>query len=156
MRSLLQLTSLPTNDRGAARGYSKKNTTSLARLGISPSSLLEESFQNVQVYCMCLAKSTQPWLPPAPVGALPIFMTSATKTEKSLNTQQTEDGTNIFRTVELFLDRTRGDHGDPGPPPDGGKAAWLQVACAHVTIFNTWGFLNSFGFVSFSFYRMLS
>ncbi|CCX11695.1 putative MFS monocarboxylate transporter [Pyronema domesticum] len=30
-------------------------------------------------------------------------------------------------------------------PPDGGLRAWLQVAGTHMTIFSTWGFINSFG-----------
>jgi MFS family permease len=34
---------------------------------------------------------------------------------------------------------------DPGPPPDGGFQAWLQVFCAWLAIMNTWGFVNSFG-----------
>jgi hypothetical protein len=34
---------------------------------------------------------------------------------------------------------------DPGPPPDGGFVAWTQVACAWLAIFNSWGFVNSFG-----------
>ncbi|KAF2753602.1 MFS general substrate transporter [Pseudovirgaria hyperparasitica] len=34
---------------------------------------------------------------------------------------------------------------DPGPPPDGGLDAWLQVAMGHLVIFNTWGYISSFG-----------
>jgi MFS family permease len=34
---------------------------------------------------------------------------------------------------------------DPGPPPDGGTQAWIQVFCTHLTIFNTFGFFTSFG-----------
>jgi MFS family permease len=34
---------------------------------------------------------------------------------------------------------------DPGPPPDGGAAAWIQVFCVHLTIFNTFGFFTAFG-----------
>lgn len=34
---------------------------------------------------------------------------------------------------------------EPGPPPDGGFCAWSQVLCAWLAIFNTWGFVNSFG-----------
>ncbi|PVH97479.1 MFS monocarboxylate transporter-like protein [Periconia macrospinosa] len=34
---------------------------------------------------------------------------------------------------------------DPGPAPDGGKQAWIQVFCCHLTIFNTFGFITSFG-----------
>ncbi|EED22205.1 monocarboxylate permease, putative [Talaromyces stipitatus ATCC 10500] len=32
------------------------------------------------------------------------------------------------------------------PPPDGGLQAWTQVAMAHLILFCTWGFINSFGF----------
>jgi hypothetical protein len=31
---------------------------------------------------------------------------------------------------------------DPGPPPDGGFKAWLQVAMGFVACFTTWGFIN--------------
>ncbi|KAI0198611.1 MFS general substrate transporter [Astrocystis sublimbata] len=34
---------------------------------------------------------------------------------------------------------------NPGPPPDGGKKAWLMCLCGHFIIMNTWGFINSFG-----------
>jgi MFS family permease len=34
---------------------------------------------------------------------------------------------------------------DPGPAPDGGTTAWIQVLCCHFTIFNTFGFFTSFG-----------
>lgn len=33
----------------------------------------------------------------------------------------------------------------PGPPPDGGLQAWLQVLGCHLVVMNTWGFVNSFG-----------
>lgn len=34
---------------------------------------------------------------------------------------------------------------DPGPPPDGGLEAWTQAFMGHLVVFNTWGFVNSFG-----------
>jgi len=34
---------------------------------------------------------------------------------------------------------------NPGPPPDGGFKAWCQVVLAHLTVFNVWGVVNSFG-----------
>ncbi|KAK5993109.1 MFS-type transporter [Cladobotryum mycophilum] len=34
---------------------------------------------------------------------------------------------------------------DPGPPPDGGWVAWSQCFIAHLVMFNTWGWANSFG-----------
>ncbi|KAI1277848.1 riboflavin transporter MCH5 [Xylaria sp. FL0933] len=34
---------------------------------------------------------------------------------------------------------------NPGPPPDGGKTAWIMCLCGHLAVMNTWGFINSFG-----------
>jgi MFS family permease len=34
---------------------------------------------------------------------------------------------------------------EPGPPPDGGALAWVQVLLGHLVIFCTWGYINSFG-----------
>ena len=34
---------------------------------------------------------------------------------------------------------------DPGPPPDGGLQAWTQAVMAHFVMFNTWGYISSFG-----------
>ncbi|RAR05947.1 MFS general substrate transporter [Stemphylium lycopersici] len=34
---------------------------------------------------------------------------------------------------------------DPGPAPDGGVTAWVQVLCTHLTILSTFGFFTSFG-----------
>lgn len=33
----------------------------------------------------------------------------------------------------------------PGPPPDGGTVAWLQVLAAHLMWFISWGLITSFG-----------
>ncbi len=35
--------------------------------------------------------------------------------------------------------------GDPGPPPDGGSTAWLQVLAGHLMAFITWGLITSYG-----------
>ncbi|KAL6860815.1 major facilitator superfamily domain-containing protein [Trichoderma novae-zelandiae] len=32
-----------------------------------------------------------------------------------------------------------------GPPPDGGLRAWLQIVAGHLVVFNTWGYIISFG-----------
>ena len=40
---------------------------------------------------------------------------------------------------------TNRDIVDPGPAPDGGFNAWLQVGMAWVVCFTTWGYINSFG-----------
>ena len=34
---------------------------------------------------------------------------------------------------------------DPGPAPDGGFTAWLQVAMGWLAIATTWGWINCFG-----------
>ena len=34
---------------------------------------------------------------------------------------------------------------DPGPIPDRGGLAWIQVIAVHIIIFNTWGYVNSYG-----------
>jgi len=52
--------------------------------------------------------------------------------------------------VEITLSRlashlTTRDIRDPGPPPDGGFTAWLQVFLCWLVILNTWGFVLSFG-----------
>jgi MFS family permease len=48
-------------------------------------------------------------------------------------------------TRTLSIVRTRESGKAIGPPPDGGFQAWSQVALAHFVIFNTWGYINSFG-----------
>lgn len=50
-----------------------------------------------------------------------------------------------FAARTLSIVRTRESGKDIGPPPDGGFLAWSQVALAHFVIFNTWGYINSFG-----------
>ncbi|KAK6845481.1 hypothetical protein PG995_015591 [Apiospora arundinis] len=40
---------------------------------------------------------------------------------------------------------TTRDLPEPPPPPDGGRQAWIQVACGWLVIFTTWGYVNSFG-----------
>ncbi|KEF62309.1 uncharacterized protein A1O9_00281 [Exophiala aquamarina CBS 119918] len=49
-----------------------------------------------------------------------------------------------FLTKTLSRVRTR-DSIDPGPPPDGGFQAWFQACLGHLVIFNSWGYINSFG-----------
>ena len=49
----------------------------------------------------------------------------------------------LIRVLSRF--RTNDSVKDPGPPPDGGVHAWSQALLCHLVIFNTWGFINSFG-----------
>lgn len=48
----------------------------------------------------------------------------------------------LTKTISRLTNR---DIVDPGPAPDGGFKAWLQVAMAWVVCFTTWGYINSFG-----------
>ncbi|OJJ48894.1 hypothetical protein ASPZODRAFT_149872 [Penicilliopsis zonata CBS 506.65] len=56
--------------------------------------------------------------------------------------------------LSIFNDKDRaacvesapdGTQNEPGPPPDGGLTAWLQVLGFHFIFFNSWGVTNSFG-----------
>lgn len=58
-------------------------------------------------------------------------------------TQVPTNSSAVARTLSAV--RTRESGKDLGPPPDGGFQAWLQVALGHMIIFNTWGYINSFG-----------
>jgi predicted MFS family arabinose efflux permease len=51
--------------------------------------------------------------------------------------------TTLSRTLSRI--RTKDSGIDPGPPPDGGLQAWTQAVLVHLVIFNTWGYVNSFG-----------
>ncbi|GAB1211119.1 hypothetical protein ATERTT37_000231 [Aspergillus terreus] len=66
--------------------------------------------------------------------------------EKELTKTPTH-GSNVgaLASRTLSLVRTRESGKDIGPPPDGGFKAWSQVALGHFVIFNTWGYINSFG-----------
>ncbi|KAL1643274.1 hypothetical protein SLS58_004945 [Diplodia intermedia] len=93
-------------------------------------------------------------------------MDIATVPEPELNrvtTQKAEDGNCIepVRTVKTHqsanLQRTASRPANAlqrfitpstyreEPPPDGGLKAWLQVLAGHLTLFCTWGYLNSWG-----------
>ena len=49
--------------------------------------------------------------------------------------------------LRKVLSRTisRTSSADPGPPPDGGLQAWTQALVGHIVVFNTWGYISSFG-----------
>ncbi|KAI2619632.1 MFS general substrate transporter [Hypoxylon sp. NC1633] len=44
---------------------------------------------------------------------------------------------------------------EPGPPPDGGVLAWLQVLAGHLMCFVTWGLITSFGIFQSTYEDML-
>ncbi|KAL2009225.1 hypothetical protein VTN00DRAFT_7419 [Thermoascus crustaceus] len=66
-----------------------------------------------------------------------------TKNALSKAPTNASQGGALARTISLV--RTRESGRDPGPPPDGGIKAWTQAGLAHLVIFNTWGYINSFG-----------
>ncbi|KAK4209106.1 major facilitator superfamily domain-containing protein [Rhypophila decipiens] len=49
----------------------------------------------------------------------------------------------ISRVLSHTSHITHKSTGPPPPPPDGGLPAWTAVACSHLIIMNTWGFINS-------------
>ncbi|KAK3319866.1 major facilitator superfamily domain-containing protein [Cercophora scortea] len=65
--------------------------------------------------------------------------------------QQQSDGTagasgGLSKIISRVLTKTSTkSNWNPGPPPDGGLKAWTQVACGHLVVMITWGFINSFG-----------
>ena len=59
----------------------------------------------------------------------------------ALEQQPAEEG--FLRTLSKTL--SRNSTIDPGPPPDGGLQAWTQALMGHLVVFNTWGYINSFG-----------
>ncbi|KJY02113.1 MFS monocarboxylate transporter like protein [Zymoseptoria brevis] len=64
-----------------------------------------------------------------------------TLTGKSQSTQPGPARSILSRTVS----RRSAASLDPGPPPDGGFAAWTQCFCTHLTIASTFGYITSFG-----------
>ncbi|KAK3367618.1 major facilitator superfamily domain-containing protein [Podospora didyma] len=66
--------------------------------------------------------------------------------EISQHSADGEQGTGLAKVISRVLSRTSTKSlWNPGPPPDGGLKAWTTVACAHLVVMNTWGFINSFG-----------
>ena len=51
--------------------------------------------------------------------------------------------TGLERVLSRIASRTSCP--DPGPPPDGGLLAWTQSFMGHLVVFNTWGYIVSFG-----------
>ena len=61
--------------------------------------------------------------------------------------ERTPSRTTIGKTMSTTLAkvRTKDSAIDPGPPPDKGWHTWSQAFLVHLVVFNTWGFINSFG-----------
>ena len=59
--------------------------------------------------------------------------------------QQPNNAPSNTLTKIISKTRSRASAQDPGPPPDGGWHAWSQAIAVHFIIFNTWGYINSYG-----------
>lgn len=72
-----------------------------------------------------------------------------TDDERSGGKEQLQDSVPVDPNfgIEKILSHTlsRASYIDPGPPPDGGLQAWTQAVMGHLIVFNTWGYINSFG-----------
>ncbi|KAL8928611.1 MAG: hypothetical protein Q9208_001845 [Pyrenodesmia sp. 3 TL-2023] len=59
------------------------------------------------------------------------------------STNAPKEETALERAISRITSRS--SYVDPGPPPDGGVEAWTQALIGHLVVFNTWGYINSFG-----------
>lgn len=66
-----------------------------------------------------------------------VFVEDEVEGGRDVTSQPKDKGTSKASRV-LSRISTRGSWIDPGPPPDGGLHAWLQVACGHMVIICTW------------------
>lgn len=71
-----------------------------------------------------------------------VFNNKEDKIEEGLK-DPISTGNSLLRTLSKSLSRS--SYIDPGPPPDGGLQAWTQALMGHLVVFNTWGYINSFG-----------
>ncbi|KAK0610654.1 major facilitator superfamily domain-containing protein [Bombardia bombarda] len=60
-------------------------------------------------------------------------------------TNNTPNGLSKVLSRVLTRISTKTSTWSPEPPPDGGLIAWTQVACAHLVVMTSWGFINSWG-----------
>lgn len=75
---------------------------------------------------------------------LPVPNSASSPPQQDAPLSKTKSGTSaVLARVTSHL--TTRSIVNPGPPPDGGARAWIQVFCAWLAILNTWGFVNSFG-----------
>lgn len=89
-------------------------------------------------------------------GSLDIISRQSTHRSHARRDVEKGDDLELTRTISTRLSRvasriTTRDIVDPGPPPDGGVRAWVQVGMAFLLVSTTWGYVNSFGrFSSFT------
>lgn len=72
----------------------------------------------------------------------------ALQLDESTSDEKTAENPDGLQTgLEKVLSRiaSRTSCPDPGPPPDGGLQAWTQSLMGHLVVFNTWGYIISFG-----------
>ncbi|KAL8844590.1 MAG: hypothetical protein Q9176_001102 [Flavoplaca citrina] len=90
--------------------------------------------------------------PPGAAGVnglmLPSPDSEALQLDESIAHEKATDNPGGLQTgLEKVLSRiaSRTSCPDPGPPPDGGLQAWTQSLMGHLVVFNTWGYIISFG-----------
>ena len=90
--------------------------------------------------------------PPGAAGVHGLMLSSpdseALQLDESIGHEKaTENPGGLQTGLEKVLSRiaSRTSCPDPGPPPDGGLQAWTQSLMGHLVVFNTWGYIISFG-----------
>ncbi|KAI9801590.1 MAG: hypothetical protein M1825_003269 [Sarcosagium campestre] len=68
-----------------------------------------------------------------------------TKTGTSTPLDSHKDGSSTTSTDRQPSEPVAEKPAGPGPPPDGGTKAWLQVVGGFLLVLNTWGLVNSYG-----------
>ena len=74
----------------------------------------------------------------------PIYNIATTHDSTPQQTSNSNEKSSLPVQLARTLSRTSTIK-DPGPPPDGGGKAWLQVLCAHFVVASCWGFITSWG-----------
>lgn len=73
-------------------------------------------------------------------------MSEATHNGRLMNSQEKTEPEPVAAQLVPSLDNALVNASvGPGPPPNGGIKAWLQVVGSFMLYFNTWGILNAFG-----------
>ncbi|KAI9884896.1 MAG: hypothetical protein M1823_003303 [Watsoniomyces obsoletus] len=78
---------------------------------------------------------------------LPRQTTPCSCEKETRDSSQTEREETTIAPISARTDdaETAIEEAELAPPPDGGARAWVQVLMSHLVVFNTWGYINSFG-----------
>jgi len=83
------------------------------------------------------ADNENPTLTMDPEETQPVSATKPSESYKDIKSLSTK--------LKIWCYKLRTNNSDTRPPPDGGCAAWFQCGLCHLAIFNTWGYINSYG-----------